>query len=334
MDPSSTPGTGKMREHELELEVARLEAELETLRGDERPTTVAARFLAMAASTVDKAMNEARREVDEFASEHGESIVRQAEADADEIRSNAAQEAAALVATERSRVADEIKSLSDVRAALEQERQALEAYHRELRRRVQELAESMVAFMTTEAPIGEEPAIEGPLVPPLEPARADPTTETGSVNVPETSTFEEAPSFEPMTDASEPIAFVDYVVEPDPDPPQAPSPSPPQPSFHDMMAAPAVADAADEPVESDTVVDDPSSPLRSGLFGRSSGEDSRRPDDIVGGLGTHMLEQASPEELAAALASDDEEDERFRSFLDGEDKADPSRDWLLRPDQR
>ena len=323
-----------MRERELELEVARLEAELETLRGDERPTTVAARFLAMAASTVDKAMDEARREVGEFASEHGESIVRQAEADADEIRASAAQEVAALVASERSRVADEIESLSDVRAALEQERQALEAYHRELRRRVQELAESMVAFMTTEAPIGEEPAIEGPLVPPLEPAGADPTTQIGAVIVPDTSTFEDAPSFESVTDASEPIAFVDYVVEPEPDPPQAPSPSPPQPSFHDMMATPALADAADDTVDPDTVADDAPSPSRGGLFGRSGGEDPSRPDDLFDVLGAHMLEQTSPEELAAARARDDEEDERFRSFLDGDDEADPSRDWLLSPDQR
>ncbi len=48
--PVATP-----RERELEIEVARLNAELETLRdGDETEAT--SRFLAMAAATVDRAV--------------------------------------------------------------------------------------------------------------------------------------------------------------------------------------------------------------------------------------------------------------------------------------
>ena len=69
-----------MRERELELEIARLNAEIETLRGEAEPTDSAARFLAMAASTVDQAMADARREADEFAAE----ISAEAEARRDE----------------------------------------------------------------------------------------------------------------------------------------------------------------------------------------------------------------------------------------------------------
>ena len=58
-----------MRARELEIEVARLNAELETLRGEGEPTDIAARFLTMAASTVDQAMEQARTEADELAAE-------------------------------------------------------------------------------------------------------------------------------------------------------------------------------------------------------------------------------------------------------------------------
>lgn len=180
-----------MRERELELEIARLNAEIETLRGEAQPTDSAARFLAMAANTVDLAMEDARREADELAAEvsaeaearrdaatriaeeaevraealrqevdQSQIVVRKAALDADQIRTAAKQEAAELVTAERTRLADELEVLSGVRVALEEERGALESYHEELQRRVHELAESMVAFMTTEPPIGAVQAID------------------------------------------------------------------------------------------------------------------------------------------------------------------------------
>ena len=84
-----------------------------------------------------------------------------------------------------------------------------------------------------------------------------------------------------------------------------------------------------------------------GLFGRGSAPAQSAAEEApveepetakpAGGLfGTHgarLIEQTSAEDLAAALAEESEEDERFRSFIDGDDDGDKSRDWLLRPEQ-
>ena len=89
-----------MRARELEIEVARLNAELETLRGEGEPTDIAARFLSMAASTVDQALTDARREADELAIEvsaaaearrdEATRIAEEAEARTDALKSEAA----------------------------------------------------------------------------------------------------------------------------------------------------------------------------------------------------------------------------------------------------
>ena len=139
---------GSMRERELEVEIARLKAELEVLGGGAEPTEIAARFLAMAANTVDQAIAAAREEADDIVSGvAAEAEARRAEAE----RMKA--EAADHLHVERARVADEVERLAEVRSALENERTVLERYHEELKRRVQQLAESMVSFMTTEPPL-------------------------------------------------------------------------------------------------------------------------------------------------------------------------------------
>jgi hypothetical protein len=62
-------------------------------------------------------------------------------------------------------------------------------------------------------------------------------------------------------------------------------------------------------------------------------EEEKEKGGLFGMLGPRLIEQTSPEELAEALESDDSEDQAFREFLDGDDAPDPSRDWLLRPEQ-
>jgi len=156
------------RERELELDVARMKAELADLRGN-GSVEATSRFLAMAASTIDVAMEEAREEAGKARAEAAE-ITSTALADAVEIKANAESEAMALIDVERHRVADEIDALHQVRAALQSERHELEEYHAELRRRVQELAESMVAFMSTEPPIASVAVIEELVVPDLQEA--------------------------------------------------------------------------------------------------------------------------------------------------------------------
>ena len=280
---------GTMRERELELEIARLNAEIDTLRGEGLPTDVGARFLAMAASTVDQAMREARREIDEFAAEasaeaearreeatrsaeeadrratalraeaeQSETIVRQAEAEADDIRAIAEQEAADLVVAERSRAASELEALSGVRTALEDERESLDSYHAVLQRRVQDLAESMVAFMTTEPPLRAAGAVENPAAAALE-------------------------------------------------------------AMSEREMCPV------EPVADRVTMTEEVSPAVGGLFGRATEEEQRS--------STGLFEQTAPEELADAVADEDHADERFRSFIAGDDGNDPSRDWLLRSEQ-
>ena len=272
---------GSMRERELEVEIARLKAELEVLGGGAEPTEIAARFLAMAANTVDQAIAAAREEADD--------IVSGVAAEADARRAEAERmkaEAADHLHVERARVADEVERLAEVRSALENERTVLERYHEELKRRVQQLAESMVSFMTTEPPLA---AIDELAALALDPdtAAVDPGLARRNL---------------PLEDAS-------------------------------------VGEAVSEPLadQEELVV-----PIRrrSGLFARSWGrEGGAAPmaphaptgdDGVFGASASQLIEQISPERLAAALAEDLDEDARFRSFLDGDGERDPSRDWLLR----
>lgn len=272
---------GSMRERELEVEIARLKAELEVLGGGAEPTEIAARFLTMAANTVDQAIAAAREEADDIVSGvAAEAEARRAEAE----RMKA--EAADHLHVERARVADEVERLAEVRSALENERTVLERYHEELKRRVQQLAESMVSFMTTEPPLA---AIDELAALALDPdtAAVDPGLARRDL---------------PLEDAS-------------------------------------VGEAAAEPLadQEELVV-----PIRrrSGLFARSWGREGdaapRAPhaptgdDGVFGASASQLIEQISPERLAAALAEDLDEDARFRSFLDGDGERDPSRDWLLR----
>lgn len=272
---------GSMRERELEVEIARLKAELEVLGGGAEPTEIAARFLAMAANTVDQAIAAAREEADDIVSGvAAEAEARRAEAE----RMKA--EAADHLHVERARVADEVERLAEVRSALENERTVLERYHEELKRRVQQLAESMVSFMTTEPPLA---AIDELAALALDPdtAAVDPGLARRD-RPPEDASVGEA--------AAEPLADQEELVVP--------------------------------------------IRRRSGLFARSWGREGgaapRAPhaptgdDGVFGASASQLIEQISPERLAAALAEDLDEDARFRSFLDGDGERDPSRDWLLR----
>ena len=272
---------GSMRERELEVEIARLKAELEVLGGGAEPTEIAARFLAMAANTVDQAIAAAREEAADIVSGvAAEAEARRAEAE----RMKA--EAADHLHVERARVADEVERLAEVRSALENERTVLERYHEELKRRVQQLAESMVSFMTTEPPLA---AIDELAALALDPdtAAVDPGLARRDLP-PEDAVVGEAVA-EPLADQEE-------------------------------LAVPIRR--------------------RSGLFARSWGREGgaapRAPhapmsdDGVFGASASQLIEQISPERLAAALAEDLDEDARFRSFLDGDGERDPSRDWLLR----
>ena len=272
---------GSMRERELEVEIARLKAELEVLGGGAEPTEIAARFLAMAANTVDQAIAAAREEADDIVSGvAAEAEARRAEAE----RMKA--EAADHLHVERARVADEVERLAEVRSALENERTVLERYHEELKRRVQQLAESMVSFMTTEPPLA---AIDELAALALDPdtAAVDPGLARRN-RPPEDASVGEAVA-EPLADQEELVV----------------------------------------PIR-----------RRSGLFARSWGREGdaapRAPhaptgdDGVFGASASQLIEQISPERLAAALAEDLDEDARFRSFLDGDGERDPSRDWLLR----
>jgi len=175
------------REMALDLEVARLKAEIADLRGD-GSVEATSRFLALAASTIDVAMDEARQEADKARAQASE-ITSSALADAVAIKAKADCDALAIVDDERRQVADEIDALHQVRAALESERRDLEDYHSELRHRVQVLAESMVSFMSTEPPIAAMTVIEE-MAPPEAP-EVMPTAEFSGVPVME---VEQSPS--------------------------------------------------------------------------------------------------------------------------------------------
>jgi hypothetical protein len=296
------------RERELELEVARLDAELAGLRGQD-PTAATSRFLEMAAATVDLAMADAEERVASLLDEADRSreIIDQAAQEAASIRARAEAEAANLVAAEREKVVDEVSALAEVRGSLEAERNALESYHETLRQRVQELAESMVTFMTTEVVLGSETELENPATPQLE---CDPSGEEAILDVPDTS-IDEIPDGPVMRFAGVPV-----VDDP-------------------------VGDLADDP---DEERDDRRS--SAGLFSRARPDEpgfddlaaahkDERSDtaSLFGELGARLLEQTPPEGLADALESDDSQDEAFRRFINGDEEPDPSRAWLLRPDK-
>ncbi len=202
-DHHDTPASSTPRERELEGTVARLQAEIDTLRGED-PGATTSRFLEMAAATVDQAVADARREADEIIEEvsgqaearrdEATRVAAEAEALAEEllekadraqesvaeatetaaaIKSDAKEEAATFIAAEREKVAAEVEAFAQVRAALDDERVALESYHEKLRRGVQDLAESMVSFMNTEIAGGGAGVIEGIVSPQLEAALAD-----------------------------------------------------------------------------------------------------------------------------------------------------------------
>ncbi len=381
------------RERELELEVARLKAELETLRGED-PAAATSRFLEMAAATVDLAVADARREADEIVEEVSaqaearrdeatrvaaeaealaekmlaeadryQIVIDEAAEEANSIRAAAETEAANLIATERVKVAEEVAALAEVREALETERGALESYHETLRRRVQELAESMVSFMTTEAPLGVGVEISAVVPPQLEAVLAEnlevdasaPTSDDAappaeSVDVPtdvDAAGFPEStvPTAEQIVDV--PDAAIDEI------------PAGPAMTFGGVPVIDDIDDIddIDEIDEADEAVDvgqvhgddeDETSakPSSSGLFSRARPDepgfedldaaiDERTGEESVlfGSLGPRLVEQTSPAELSDALDRDDSQDEAFRQFIDGDGEPDPSRDWLLRPDQ-
>ena len=184
------------RERDLELEVARLTAELETLRGDDE-SAATTRLLAMASQTVDRVVADARREADEIVVEvsaqaearrdeatrvaaeaeamaekflaeadKAQEVIDEASEEAATIRAEA-EEVAAAVAVERERVDAEEAALEETRAMLEAERDTIESSAEDLRRRVQELATSIVTFMSADLPDGET-KIEDRAVPQLE----------------------------------------------------------------------------------------------------------------------------------------------------------------------
>ncbi len=358
------PATMRERERELELEIARLKAELEASKGADAGEA-ASRFLTLAANTVDAAMEDARREADELVTEvtadaearrdeatrlaaeaearadamrveaeNHESIVTAAQETAGQIRADAEAEAANLVAVERARVVEEIESLSEVRASLEGEREALETYHGELRRRVQELAESMVNFMTTEPPLAACAALEELAAPeidttPLEESTAPEQTRQTT----EPAVVEQFASLEDVINdsdedvaeeiASEDVASEEVAVEVEAE----------AGIFDGVPVVESVGDDGAFDVL-DEVPPAPQVPTSGGLFSRASEDETA--GERSGLFGTHgfrLVQQTNTDELAEALGDEDEADAAFESFLAGDSEADASRDWLLRNDR-
>jgi hypothetical protein len=378
------------RERELELEVGRLKAELETLQGDD-PAAATSRFLAMAAATVDLAVADARREADEIVEEVSaqaearrdeatrvaaeaealaeqmledadrcQSVIDEAAAEAASIRAAAEVEAANLVAKEREKVAEEVSALAEVREALETERGALESYHETLRRRVQELAESMVSFMTSEAPLGVGAELSAAVPPQLEAVLAEsPDADPSSMP----SVADGAASMENPTEWSDETDSVDGpelvapVAEQIVDVPDAAIDEIPDGPVVTFGGVPVIEDADEADEVEDPRTDDSEAenrevdgalvkPSSAGLFSRARSDEQGFEDleaaldgesgdesSLFGTLGPRLVEQTSPAELSDALESSDSQDEAFRQFIDGDDEPDPSRDWLLRPDQ-
>ncbi|RMH74455.1 MAG: hypothetical protein D6683_12700 [Actinomyces sp.] len=187
-----------VRLRELEIEVARLRTELDAAQGAD-PTAGSTTLLTLVAAAVDQAradmqarlteaeaaltaeLERARAEAEREAAEIAERARAEAEREAAEIaeraRAEAEREAAEIaeraraeaeqrrneiVAAERDRLAHEMEALAAIRESLQSERRSLEAYHAELRRRVEELAQAMVGFMSVETGAGLAELIDAP----------------------------------------------------------------------------------------------------------------------------------------------------------------------------
>jgi hypothetical protein len=369
MEHHESTAASTAREQELEIEVARLQAELDTLRGDD-PTVVTSRFLTMAAETVDKAVADARREADEIVEEisseaearrdeatrvaaEAEAMTEELLAEADraqeavaaaneraaEIKAEAEAAAAAMVAAEHEKIAVEIEVVAEIRGALDDERTALEGYHRSLRSRVQELAMSMVAFMQTELPPVDNDALEG----------AADDAATGGATVPQ-PTDDTSGSEDPLDDS--PGAFDVRAAADDMWVEMLDAAIPEADRIVDMpdTAIDEVPVGPPATFGGVPVIENDEKPSSGGLFSRMrsksaepAGFDDLVTDDdhddeednvgLFGTFGQRLVEQTPPDTLAEALGTDDSEDHAFRQFLDGDDAPDPSRDWLLRPEQ-
>ena len=227
---------------------------------------------------------------------------------------------------------------AEVRAALEDERAALETYHDELRRRVQELAESMVSFMDTELPVGTATAIEKLAAPAIAEPVAD-SLEAETEGSSETSAPELDEASVSETDDADDGLWVEMLE----------SAIPEEDRIVDMPET-AIDEVPAGPPDSFggvPVLDEDDKPTSAGLFSRASVDEETvigfddlaeiEDDDatgLFGMLGERFVEQTRPGGLAEALeADDDSDDQAFRQFLEGDDAPDPSRDWLLRPEQ-
>lgn len=381
----STPASTD-REQELELEIARLKAEIETLRGDD-PTEVTSRFLTMAAETVDRAVADARREADEILVEisseaearrdeatrvaaEAEAMAEQLLADADRaqeaveeatekaaaIKAEAEAEAEAMIAEERAKIASEIDAVAEIRNSLDEERAALDSYHESLQRRVKELAASMVTFMHDELPMGGAGEL-GAVPLDIHDAVDDRSTDVAvDDEVFSDVAVDDDHDEDDMAATAEAFASesADEVADPWTEMLGAAIPEHdrivdvPDSAVDEIPAGPPFGFAAP--------VDDDAKPASGGLFSRMRSKADDEPADgfgsflggaagdevendgddapgLFGMLGSRLVESTPPATLAEALDTEDIEDEAFRQFLDGDDAPDPSRDWLLRPEQ-
>lgn len=360
------------RERELEVEVARLQAELDTLRGED-PSVTTSRFLAMAAATVDAAVADARREADEIIEEisseaearrdeatrvaaeaealaeemlteadNAQDKVNDARREAERVTAAAQEEAATIVTAGRESIAVEAEAFAEVRSALEEERKTLETYHDGLRQRVQELATTMVSFMNTELPADAAASLENIAAPQLAAVVQDDESTDFNLDT-EAEISEEEPG---------PSQTADVVDDPWIEMLEAAIPEEdrivdmPETAIDEIPAGPPSTFGGAPVVEDDADNDSADKPVSAGLFSRARGDEEtvigfedlagEDEDDEVGlfsAVGSRLVEQTRADELAEALETEDSEDQAFRQFLDGDDAPDPSRDWLLRPDQ-
>ncbi len=363
------------REQELELEVARLAAEIEALSGHD-PGTATSRFLAMAAATVDQAVADARREADELAeeisaaaearrdeatrvaaeaeltaerllseAENSQQIITEAETEAASIRAMAVEEADELVTFERARMADERTTLTDVREALQIEREELEAYRAGLRNRVENLAQAMLAIMTTDLGPESRTAVEDLLVPALKPVVDHEPERPAAVEPPSAETVGEFGVDEVAATVGEFGAdevddgWWGGVIVMDETDVTAEEPETLGSDAADDVADDAVDDQSDDVADdavddqSDDVADDAADDGEPDLFAPATAEEAAGPslgNSLFGAHGARLVEQTPPEDLTDALAEEDRTDAAFHEFLNGDDAPDKSRDWLLR----
>lgn len=347
--PTSNPPA---REQELEIEVARLQAEVDALRGED-PSVATSRFLAMAAATVDRAVEDARREADEIVQEisaeaearrdeatrvaaeaeamadrlladadRAQERVERANEEAEAIRAEAETEAAELVRNERERAAGEMEALTEARAAIDRERAALESYHEQLQQKVQELAQSMVSFMANDLPTGA--AIEDLAAVSLEaPIRTDPPVPDpwagaleAAIPAGETHTADETHTVDETHTAGE-------ATETHADTETADAP-------FGQFAEREILEPAAQEVESSGAEGSEAEPSSTGLFSRAAADGGEPKTGIFGMFGSRLVQQTDPDDLAESLEETDRDDAAFQEFLTGDDGPDPSRDWLLR----